>query len=70
MALSIDNLAHRYHCLPSHVLANATTFDLYILDLSAKWNRYQSDIASGATVDHRLTKEEMLGMINRVRREK
>jgi hypothetical protein len=66
--LTIDNLAHRYGMLPSEVLCRATTFDLSILDASAKWERYQYDKANGVTPKNALpNQEEMLAMIKRVR---
>jgi hypothetical protein len=41
MILTIHNLAENYKCLPSQVLANASTFDLYVLDVHTKWLKYQ-----------------------------
>lgn len=41
MILTVHNLAESYKCLPSEVLANATTFDLYVLDVHTKWVKYQ-----------------------------
>ena len=70
MVLTLDNLAHRYKCLPSEALARATTLDLHVLDVSAKWSKYQSDKAEGktsATITPNLSQEEMLAMINRVK---
>jgi len=70
MLLTIDNLAHRYNCLPSEALARATTFDLHVLDLSAKWRNHQTDVANGVETDksnHNLTQEEMLDMLKRAR---
>jgi hypothetical protein len=67
MFLSLDNLAHRYNCLPSQALNTASTIDLYVLDLSAKWHVYQQDISEGRTVKHDLTQEQMQSMIHNVR---
>jgi hypothetical protein len=47
MILSLDNLAAKYHLLPSEALERATTFDLYVLDTSARWSKHQQDIADG-----------------------
>ena len=49
MILSLDNLATRYHLLPSEALERATTFDLYVLDTGARWVRHQQDLADGKT---------------------
>lgn len=71
MLLTIDNLASRYNCLPSQALEYGTTFDLHVLDVSAKWNKRQQEIAEGKTPQSRLpTQEEMIEMIKRVRERK
>lgn len=70
MVLTLDNLAHRYNCLPSEALARATTLDLYVLDISAKWSKYQSEKAEGktsTTITPNLSVDEMKGMIERVK---
>ena len=69
MILTLDNLAYRYNCLPSEALARATTFDLYVLDVSTKWEQHRNDIAQGKKVDHKLSQEKMLAMIARARSE-
>ena len=69
MILTLDNLATRYHCLPSQAMAQGNTFDLYVLDVSAKWSKRQQDISEGKTVDHNLTQAEMFDMIARARGE-
>ena len=66
----MDNLAHRYGCLPSYVLSNATTFDLYVLDVGAKWRIYQHELMENGNthvpqVKH--TQEELQAMIDNVR---
>ena len=71
MLLTLDNLANRYNCLPSQALANGTTFDLHVLDVSAKWSKRQDEIANGkAPSAKQPTQAEMLAMIERVRSDK
>ena len=68
MILTLDNLAARYHCLPSEALARSTTFDLYVLDVGARWNNYQHEKANGkSSTKKEPTQEEMLAMIQRVK---
>jgi hypothetical protein len=43
MILTVHNLAENYKCLPSEVLARATTFDLYVLDVHTSWVKYQHE---------------------------
>lgn len=71
LAITLDNLAHRYNCLPSQALANATTLDLYILDISSRWNRYQQDKANGTAESAlRPSESEMLKMLERAKNDK
>ena len=70
MMLTLDNLAVRYHCLPSEAMSRATTFDLKVLDVSAKWSRYQSDLAEGKVPlekKYNLSQEQMLDMLKQSR---
>jgi hypothetical protein len=70
MVLTLDNLAHRYSCLPSEAMRRGNTFDLYVLDVSAKWNKHQQEKAEGKTPSARQpTQAEMLAMIKKVRGE-
>jgi len=70
MILTLDNLAHRYMCLPSEALSRATTLDLYVLDVSAKWTKRNNDIAEGKISGEKLpSQEEMQAMLVRARSE-
>lgn len=70
MILTLDNLAHRYQCLPSYALANASTFDLYVLDISARWERHQRDLADGKVKPQQPNQEQLLDMVKRVKEKK
>lgn len=67
MILSLDNLAHRYKCLPSEAMSRASTFDLYVLDVSSKWVKYQQDLADGKAVKKQPTQQQMLDMVAKLR---
>ena len=69
MVLTLDNLASRYNCLPSEALQRATTLDLYVLDVSAKWSKYQSELAegTGTKATPKLSQEQMMSMIKSVK---
>lgn len=43
--VTLDNMATRYHCLPSEVLDRATTFDLAVMDSSIRWHQFQEEVA-------------------------
>lgn len=72
MFLTLDNLAHRYNCLPTEALARATTLDLYVLDISARYSKYQSDLAEGKATKQtpKLSQDQMLAMIKSVKERK
>ena len=66
--MTIDNLATRYHCLPSEALERADTFDLYVMDVATKYRKYQQDLADGKAVGAKKPNEtEMLRMVERAR---
>ena len=39
----LDNLATRYHLLPSRVLAEADTLDFLVMDVVLAYNKYSQD---------------------------
>jgi len=41
----LDNLATRYHLLPSRVLAEADTLDFLVMDVVLAYNKYSQDKA-------------------------
>ena len=64
MMLTLDNLAKRYKCLPSEVYQRADTLDLYVLDVAAKWQKYQQDRQEGKTPQIKnYSQEELLAMM-------
>lgn len=74
MAITLDNLASRYHLLPSECLVRASTFDLYILNTSTKWENHKreeearrSQGLNPSPKRPNLSQEEMLAMIKRVK---
>jgi hypothetical protein len=70
MVLTLDNLAHRYQCLPSEALDRASTFDLYVLDISAKWHNYQNEKIMNKDAPPKppvLTERTMLDMVKRAK---
>lgn len=73
MILTLDNLAHRYSQLPSDVLCNASTFDMFVMDVSAKYNKFQIEEENRRSQGlvgqpkRMPTQEEMLAMMERVK---
>jgi hypothetical protein len=61
-------MAHRYKMLPSQVLEHATTFDLYAIDVSSRYQQYLHDKANGNQTKSNIPSQaEMVKMIQRAR---
>lgn len=69
LAITLDNLASRYHCLPSEAYARGNTIDLHILDVSTKWANHQRDVAEGKVTTPKISEAEMFKMMERVKKE-
>jgi hypothetical protein len=57
MILTLDNLGERYGRLPSEVLAQGSTLDLYIMDAALTYRDYQQKKADGKYTDVHTTNE-------------
>lgn len=57
MILMVDSLAHRYGLLPSQVLAQATTLDLYVIDASLSYENWYHAKSQGKVADNYTTDE-------------
>lgn len=65
----LDGLGTRYHMLPSKVLNEATTFDLYIMEKAMI--HHNNKVNPGAAVQSKGPSEaEMFAMINAVNKQK
>jgi len=58
--LNIDIMAQRYGCLPSRLLAEASTFDLFICNSAIRYQQIKQNEADGK-FDH-YSKEELLAI--------
>jgi hypothetical protein len=69
MLLTVHNLAKTYGLMPSEIMSRATTFDLYVLDVSTRHSKYQQDVAQGRSQRQTpgLTIGKMQDMIQRAR---
>jgi hypothetical protein len=75
MFISLDNLAQRYHLLPSEALSRATSFDLYVLNISTLWQNYRQERAERMSRGEpepapKLTQAQMQAMLDKVRNKK
>lgn len=57
-----------YGQLPSYVKANATTYDVMVMDVMLSWEQEKERRASGQPAAPKLTQEEMQSMIANVKK--
>jgi hypothetical protein len=69
MLLSIDALGKRYSLLPSEVMSKASTFDLVVLDAAIGFEVYLQNKADGKKEAPKLSQEEMMAALERVRKD-
>ena len=69
MLLSIDAIGKRYSLLPSEVMEKASTFDLVVLDAALGYQNYMQDKAEGKKQIPKLSQEEMMAAMERVRKD-
>jgi len=55
--------------LPSEALSRATTFDLYVLDVSTRWLTYRQDLAEGKIKPKEPKKQDLNWYMEIARRE-
>jgi hypothetical protein len=61
MILTLDNLGKRYGMLPSQVIAEATTFDLVVMDAAISFQNHSSRDPNDAS------EEELLKILEKSR---
>ena len=63
----IDGLARRYGKLPSEILINSNTMDLYIMDVAMSFEKYHNDKiqSNGKEPLPNYSTEELLDIFNR-----
>jgi len=74
--LTLDFVAKRYGKLPSEVMREGTTFDLYVSDLAVKYQNWLHEKHSGKKNtltpqqdNHGLSQEQLRSMMTRARSE-
>jgi len=64
MILTIDNLGKRYGMLPSQILNQANTFDLFIMDASMS---FEQDAKRDRSQPPEASEEELLKILEKTR---
>lgn len=70
MIILIDTMAERYGQLPSQVMRDATTFDVFIADTAIGYRNYLNDKANGKTATYNqndYSQEELLKILKESR---
>jgi hypothetical protein len=68
--LQVDGLAKRYGMLPSKVICEADSFDLYIMDCALTFEQYHHKKAANGGKDPLpdYTENELLDMIGKIKK--
>jgi hypothetical protein len=69
LVLTIDGLGKRYGMLPSAILAQSNTFDLYIMDAAMSFENYhhKKSMNDGTAPAPDYSEDEMLDIINKIK---
>ena len=65
--INIGMIAKQYGILPSQVREFATTYDLMIYDVMMSWEQYQQEKAEGKTPTPKLSQDQMIAMMDKVK---
>lgn len=67
--MRLDGIAKRYGMLPSRVLQDADTFDLFVIDTALSYEHYQNKKAmnKGQVPPEMYTQEQLMDMLNQSR---
>lgn len=70
MLITVDNLAQRYHLLPSECMERATTFDLYVMDIGSRYAVIREQKRNGTYIKPtpKLSQEQMVAMLQKVKK--
>lgn len=68
--LQVDGIAKRYGMLPSKVISEADTFDLYIMDIALTFEQYHHKKAMNNGKDPLpdYTDNELLNMVQKIKK--
>lgn len=58
-----------YGQLPSHVIANATTYDIMVMDTMLSWEKQEADKASGVNPAPELSQSDLQAMLDNARKQ-
>jgi len=63
----LDTMGQRYSKLPSELFADADTFDLMVMEVALKYQKYLSDKANGKVDNSMFDQDELLDRLEKVR---
>jgi hypothetical protein len=65
MILTLDTMAERYKMLPSQVIRDASTFDLYIMDAAISYHNHQQRKLNGQSPE--LSTDELMEIMKKAK---
>jgi len=65
--INIGMIAKQYGQLPSTVRESGTIYDLMIYDVMMSWEQYQQEKANGNNPAPKLSQEQMMAMMEKVK---
>lgn len=68
--MTLDFISKRYGQLPSQVLKQGTSIDIFVAEIGVGYENYINEKHSGQTVTPKLSQDEMKRMINQVKERK
>lgn len=67
MIYMLDSISKRYKLLPSECISRASTFDIYVMNMSLSYETYLQERGQGRLPVPKLTQDEMLKRLNKVK---
>lgn len=69
MVVSLDRLCNRYHVLPSYAINKADTFDMWVMDVSLRYDRIQQQKKDGTyDPNEHYSESELMDILKQVKK--
>lgn len=70
MVVSLDRLCNRYHVLPSYAIKTADTFDMWIMDISLRYDKIQEQKRNGTyNANDHYSEQELMDILKQVKKD-
>lgn len=69
MVVSLDKLCNRYHVLPSYAIKQADTFDMWVMDVSLRYDKIQEQKKNGTyNANDHYSEDELMDILKQVKK--